>query len=137
MNSTLQRKTKTENLFKLCVYKAKKSGCWMWLGKCDPRLGYGAVERVWKGKRYVLAHRLAYAVLVGEIPDGYTIDHLCLNRACCNPEHLEAVTFEENLRRKYVRLKCPRGHRYNSIGFRKDRGLYARCSVCDRQRRMF
>lgn len=47
----------------------------------------------------MLAHRIAYELYKGKIPDGLTVDHLCFNRLCQNPQHLEAVTFEENARR--------------------------------------
>jgi hypothetical protein len=62
-------------------------------------------------------HRYAYEALVGPIPDGKQIDHLCRNRACCNPEHLEPVTIQENIRRgegpqaiNARKTHCIRGH---------------------------
>lgn len=67
------------------------SGCWVWAGQMYPN-GYGA----W-GKFY--AHRRMYEERVGQIPEGLQIDHLCRNRACVNPEHMEPVTQAENLRR--------------------------------------
>lgn len=73
----------------------KTATCWNWTASTNSR-GYGtwAVQQNTK-----LAHRVAYTALVGEIPDGLTIDHLCRNKLCVNPAHLEAVTLEENLRR--------------------------------------
>jgi hypothetical protein len=127
-------RTKTEDLFDYFI-QIDDRGCWNWKGKIDPRFGYGAVERTWNDRRYVLAHRLAYAVMVGEIPDGYTIDHLCRNRGCVNPKHLEAVTLAENLRRRSVREKCRRGHDFDEVGFKKNVGLVPRCSKCMRRRR--
>jgi hypothetical protein len=78
------------------VRKIDASGeCWTWVGAVTSR-GYGSFGyegRIWS------THRLAYELLVGAIPAGLTIDHLCRNKLCCNPAHLEPVTLAENLRR--------------------------------------
>jgi hypothetical protein len=75
-------------------------GCWTWAGAHDPT-GYGVVFGTLDGgkRRKLYTHRVAYTLHVGPIPEGLDIDHLCRNRGCCNPEHLEAVTRRENLMR--------------------------------------
>jgi hypothetical protein len=76
--------------------------CWTWTGAVQSR-GYGSCgyqRRIWS------THRLSYELLVGPIPSGLTIDHLCRNKRCCNPAHLEPVTNLENIRR-YRALPLP------------------------------
>ncbi len=79
-------------------------GCWLFTGATQSR-GYGSVGI--GNKRTALAHRVAYEAIVGPIPDGMTIDHLCLNKTCLNPEHMEIVTRAENTRRAHAgRGRC-------------------------------
>jgi hypothetical protein len=70
----------------------KTDSCWLWIGYVQP-LGYGRLTR---NDRQVLAHRWAYEVMYGPIPEGMEIDHKCRVRRCVNPEHLQAVTRVEN-----------------------------------------
>lgn len=75
-------------------------GCWIWLG-APTAGGYGSFHL--EGRQYY-AHRVSYVLNVGDIPDGLHLDHLCRNKRCVNPAHLEPVTFQENIRRGRVAL---------------------------------
>lgn len=79
----------------------KTDGCWNWTGAISK--GYGNFTYAREGKRKAYStHRLAYRVLMGDPPDGMVLDHLCRNRPCCNPAHMELVTNTENLKRGYL-----------------------------------
>lgn len=86
-----------------------QSGCWEWTGPLQPN-GYGIT---WMNGRRIVAHRALYAALVGQVPDGLELDHLCRVRCCVNPAHLELVTHGENVRRGLkgygARTTCKRG----------------------------
>lgn len=84
--------------------------CWHWLGYHNPA-GYGRMK--W-GDGWVLTHRHTYQQMVGPIPDGLVLDHLCRNRWCCNPAHVEPVTVAENNRRGewWGKTHCVNGHEY-------------------------
>lgn len=73
----------------------QETGCWEWsLAISDT--GYGAA---WNGDKLEPAHRMVYRTIKGEIPEGHDLDHLCRNRKCVNPDHLEPVTRQENAHR--------------------------------------
>ena len=81
------------------VRVTRTSGCWLWPGTCGPT-GYGVFNFRRDGRSLSTpAHRAVYQALVGSIPDGLELDHLCRNRRCVNPEHVEVVTHRENVRR--------------------------------------
>lgn len=87
--------------------------CWIWTGAHIPQ-GYGVFRLT--SQKTAVAHRVAYELLVGPIPEGAQLDHLCRRRDCVNPDHLEPVTGSENVQRgltsKRVRMKavCKYGH---------------------------
>lgn len=82
--------------YKNLVGIGEPNECWEWLGNVSKRTGYG--KKQWFGESW-LAHRWVWTMLFGSIKKGLTIDHLCSNRKCVNPHHLELVTQIENQRR--------------------------------------
>lgn len=120
------------------------SGCWLWIGYAKPagpskwqaRNPYGYYSRK-------PAHRLAYELHKGPVPEGLVIDHLCRNTLCVNPAHLEAVTTQENTRRGEAqsvingrKTHCIHGHELtpdNTRLKRKGRGHERVCRTCHKR----
>lgn len=95
------------------IDKDGPGGCWVWTGSVTPA-GYGQFSigsRTDKSTRMVKPHRVSYTLLIGPIPNHLTLDHLCRNTRCVNPDHLEPVTLAENAARGQRRDYCRRGHR--------------------------
>ena len=121
--------------FRMYATVTTPDGCVEWSGTRYSS-GYGRITEGRKKHYYV--HRWAYEYFIGPIPEGMVIDHICRNRACCNPSHLEVVTSGENTRRGFPyrerKTHCIRGHEYtaenthlNSAGFRE-------CKICLKER---
>ena len=114
-------------------YILKTETCWLWESVIDPT-GYG---KFYDGKRNTYAHRYSYELSGKKIPDGFTIDHLCRNRACVNPNHLEAVTNRDNVLRgigitaKNARkTHCNRGHSLDGENLWRDKIGRRICRMC-------
>lgn len=109
--------------------------CWTWAAHRN-KLGYGLL---WGGSSAVYAHRVAYELVIGSIPSGLVIDHLCRNHACVNPSHLEPVTLAENTRRgvgvsvvSASKTHCPQGHPYDDDNTLREHDGRRRCKTCIR-----
>jgi len=113
-----------------------KGWCWNWTGYINEQ-GYGVARK--SGIGY-LAHRVAYTIFKEPIPEGYTLDHLCRNKPCCNPDHLEVVTASENRRRgrhQPLVTHCKYGHEYTpeNIVYQTSKGRRTRfCRICRAER---
>ena len=110
-----------------------ENGCWEWTARRFSN-GYG---QFWDGARNRLAHRWSYEHHVGSIPDDLCLDHLCRNRACVNPEHLEPVTLGEHLRRgdtitarRAAQTHCIHGHALSGNNLIRRRNGTRHCREC-------
>lgn len=124
----------------------RSEGCWIWQGPIS--LGYGTA---WRDGKHRKAHRVVYELLVGPVPEGHELDHVCHtedasckggttcpHRACVRPDHLEPVLPGENWRRgrnfsaaNARKTRCPRGHEYDP----RWRAKYGECRICGQAQR--
>lgn len=147
---TVEPMTAVERFWSNVDRSAGPEGCWPWIGPIKES-GYGIAS---VGSRQIRAHRFAYFLLNGRMPEGDT-DHTCHNgsgcvggrgcphRACCNPSHLEDVTRKVNRKRgnaqdvrgtQAERTHCPQGHEYTAANTWRDRNNYRFCRTCNRER---
>lgn len=115
--------------------------CWLWTASIAGK-GYGQIYAgtVDGRLRKAVAHRWAYEALIGPVPDGLVLDHLCRVRLCVNPWHLEPVPNRENLLRgdtiiaaNASRTHCPAGHPYDNGNTHFDRAGSRHCRPCGRE----
>ncbi len=113
----------------------KTPTCWLWTAAKASRYGHG--KFMLNGKN-LKAYRWAYEALVGPIPEGMTLDHLCRVPACVNPAHLEPVPLSENVRRQNAaKTHCPQGHPLSGDNlYRSPAGRACRTCRNDASRRM-
>ena len=116
------------------------SGCWLWKGKLFKQ-GYASIWINGKDRR---GHVWTYAHFYGPTPQGKVLDHLCRNRHCINPVHLEPVTPKENAMRSPImgqhlkkingaKTHCPKGHEYTPENIVAGKGR-RKCKACHRER---
>ncbi len=115
------------------VERRADSECWPWTASRTAS-GHGMIQ--WGGRQQG-AHRIAYTLLVGPIPDGLVIDHLCRVPACCNPRHMEPVTARENTLRGFGspaqnarKSSCKRGHEFSTENTYWTRDGRRDCRAC-------
>jgi hypothetical protein len=119
-----------------------ENGCMLWTGTSTR--GYG---KFYLRGKVAMAHRVAYELQVGPIPEGRVIDHVeawgCRSTLCCNPDHLQPVTKSTNAlrgrpgqarRREATATHCSRGHEYNEVNTYVNKTGRRVCRVCDRRR---
>ena len=131
------RRTPEQRFIALAGSPDDRDGCWLWTGHVGPH-GYARFDGV------AWAHRWSYEHFVGPIPVGLEIDHLCRNRSCVNPDHLEPVTRRENLlrgdtfaSRNAAKTHCIHGHEFTPANtyVAAGGGRYCRTCRAERERR--
>ncbi len=117
----------------------KKTWCWDWIAGTD-KDGYG---QFWFNKKQRKAYRVSYELFRGSLTDGLTLDHLCKNKKCCNPEHLEQVSIGINLKRashQITTINSKKTHCHNGHEFTPENTYITplgkrQCNECQTQRK--
>lgn len=133
----IMRRLSVEDRIMSRVYMKPDCSCWFWRGIHD-RDGYAKMTH---RNRPIAVYRLAYETFKAPIPDGMEMDHICRERGCVNPSHVEPVTSRENTLRSPIapaainaRMeKCPNGHEFSVVKFGKR--TQRRCLICSKRRR--
>lgn len=132
--SIVLRKPFTIAKFWAHVDKDGEGGCWLWTGQLNYGYGYMPAWPLSPQR----AHRFSYELLVGPIPEGLTLDHLCRVRHCVNPTHLEPCTSGENTLRgdsisaiNARRTHCKWGHPFDEANTVFDKRGRRRCVACN------
>ena len=119
--------------------KVKREGdCWVWTGTVANR-GYGSIHH--EGRNGYLPHRLSWELLRGPSPEGLVLDHMCQNRRCVNPCHLDPVTNRVNILRgksiaaqNFIKTECINGHEFSQKNTRIRKDGSRICKECERER---
>lgn len=114
--------------------ETRMKGCWEWTGKID-KDGYG--RHRFMGRSF-MAHRWVWECVNGWLSPSTQLDHLCKNRRCVNPAHLEPVSQKENISRarnsNSEKTHCPQGHRYTELNTYHTGAGKRKCRACARER---
>jgi hypothetical protein len=117
--------------------RKEPDGCWVWTACIGSTGGYGIV---WLNGKNAYAHKVIYEMLIGKVPEGKQLDHLCRVRNCVNPAHLEVVSCRENLLRgdtfvakNKAKTHCKRGHRFTEHNTKYTKQGWRYCRACDNE----
>lgn len=116
--------------------KVEVGDCWTWTGSTN-QYGHG---HFWRDGKCQYVHRYVWQALAGAVPEGLVIDHLCRNPRCCNPDHLEVVTHQENVLRgesifaaQAKQTHCKRGHEFTEDNTYVNKRNIRCCRTCHRE----